>query len=115
VAEINLSCLTTLKKNEIKYQPVPEFPEVKRDLAFVVSKQIVYSEIEKTLRKNSDLLFVVELFDVYQGKGIDPDKKSMAVHLVFRSNKKTLSSEEVDSEVDKLRNVLSELFSAIMR
>jgi phenylalanyl-tRNA synthetase beta chain len=115
VVEINLSRLITLKKNETKYQSVPEFPEVKRDLAFVVSKQTVYSDIEKTLRKNSDLLSDIELFDVYQGKGIDPDKKSVAVHLVFRSNEKTLSSEEVDGEAGKLRSVLSESFNAIIR
>jgi phenylalanyl-tRNA synthetase beta chain len=115
VAEINLSRLTTLKKNEIKYQPVPEFPEVKRDLAFVVSKSVVYSEIEKTLRNNSDLLSDIELFDVYQGKGIDPDKKSVAVHLTFRADDKTLSSEEVEGEMEKLRTVIRDDFFGIIR
>ncbi|KKT70211.1 MAG: Phenylalanine-tRNA ligase beta subunit [Candidatus Uhrbacteria bacterium GW2011_GWE2_45_35] len=115
VAELNLSRLAVFGKTEIKYLSVPEFPEVKRDLAFVVAKETIFAKLEKALRKNSKLLNEVELFDVYQGKGIDPDKKSVAVHLVFRSSEKTLSSEEVDNEVSDLRSVLSNEFNAIIR
>jgi phenylalanyl-tRNA synthetase beta chain len=81
----------------------------------VVSKSVVYSEIEKTLRNNSDLLSDIELFDVYQGKGIDPDKKSVAVHLTFRADDKTLSSEEVEGEMEKLRTVIRDDFFGIIR
>jgi len=115
VVEINLSKLSEFEPVGVKYEPVPAFPEVKRDLAFVVLAQTIYSNLEKALKKSSALLRGVELFDVYQGKGIDPDKKSLAVHFNFRSDDHTLSSEEVEKEMEKLRTVIVEQFSGIIR
>ena len=71
--------------------------------------------MEKQLRSVSELLHSIELFDVYQGKGVDPDKKSLAIHLTFRSSDRTLSSEEVDNEMSRLRDLLVGQFGAIMR
>jgi len=115
LVEINLSLLATLSAKEKKYQKIPDFPDVKRDLAFVVSNSTTYAVLEKSLLKTSKLLNKVELFDVYQGKGIDPDKKSLAVHLVFRAADRTLSSEEIEIEIQKLRTVIKNEFFAIMR
>ncbi|MFA6132264.1 MAG: phenylalanine--tRNA ligase subunit beta [Patescibacteria group bacterium] len=115
VAEINLSLLSTLVPKQNKYEKIPEFPDVKRDLAFVVSTTTAYSTLEKIFIKTSKLLHTVELFDVYQGKGIDPDKKSVAVHLTFRAADRTLSSDEVEKDMEKLVTVIKDDFSGTIR
>lgn len=115
VGEINLSFLATLAPKGKKYEKIPEFPDVKRDLAFMVANTTTYLVLEKALRRASKLLREVELFDVYQGKGIDPDKKSVAVHLTFRAADRTLSSEEVEKEMEKLTTVIKDEFSGIIR
>ncbi|MBI4714208.1 phenylalanine--tRNA ligase subunit beta [Candidatus Uhrbacteria bacterium] len=97
------------------FKPIPQFPEVKRDLAFVLDEKIEYKMIEEKLGKISTLLEQIELFDVYRGKGVDEGKKSLAIHLSFRSNERTLESKEVDNEVEKIRRVLKEEFNAILR
>ena len=97
------------------FKPIPQFPEVKRDLAFVLDERSEYETIEEKLRKISTLLERIELFDVYRGKGVEEGKKSLAIHLSFRSDERTLESKEVDQEVEKIRNVLEEEFRATMR
>jgi phenylalanyl-tRNA synthetase beta chain len=97
------------------YRPIPTYPEVKRDLAFVVGERMEYGEIERELKKSSPLLHEVELFDLYRGKGVEAGKKSMAVHLAFRSNEKTLDANEVDAEMKKLGEVITRTFDGILR
>lgn len=102
--------------NSIKsFKPIPQFPEVKRDLAFVLDEKIEYEKIEEKLKKSSPLIEVIELFDVYRGKGVEEGKKSLAIHLSFRSDERTLESKEVDEEVEKIRVVLKDEFRAILR
>ncbi|MBU1705711.1 phenylalanine--tRNA ligase subunit beta [Patescibacteria group bacterium] len=97
------------------YTPVPLYPEVKRDLAFVLDRTVEFSQIEAKLKEASGLLREVELFDTYCGSGVEAGKKSLAVHLTFRLADRTLEADEVDEEIAKLRNVLQEQFSATMR
>jgi phenylalanyl-tRNA synthetase beta chain len=96
------------------YTPIAVFPEVKRDLAFVVSERTEYGAIVERMKKNSTLLQDVELFDTYR-KGLEEGKKSVAVHLSFRHEGRTLEAQEVDSELDAIRGVLQKDFGAIMR
>jgi phenylalanyl-tRNA synthetase beta chain len=105
-----------LKCTSIKsFKPISQFPEVKRDLAFVLDERTEYETIIEKLEKTSTLLERIELFDVYRGKSVDEGKKSLAIHLSFRSNERTLESKEVDQEVEKIRYVLKEEFHAILR
>ncbi|MFH1252885.1 MAG: phenylalanine--tRNA ligase subunit beta [Candidatus Uhrbacteria bacterium] len=115
VGEINLSKLVGLSAGLKVYEKISEFPDAKRDLAFVVARNFEFVGLEKALRQSSELLREIELFDVYQGQGIDPDKKSLAIHLTFRAADRTLSSEEADTEMNKLRDLLVDQFGAIIR
>ncbi len=97
------------------YRPIPAFPESKRDLAFVVDRKIEYARVEQALREASPLLHEVALFDVYEGEGVPAGQKSLALHLVFRAADRTLSSDDVETEMRKLRDVLASRFHAMMR
>lgn len=115
VAELNVSELTLCPREEAIFTSIPSYPDAKRDVAFIVDTQTAYVDIERALRGASSLLTSVELFDVFQGLGIEAGKKSMAVHLSLRSGEKTLTSQEADSEIEKIRRVLSKDLGAIMR
>ncbi|HAU66619.1 TPA: phenylalanine--tRNA ligase subunit beta [Candidatus Uhrbacteria bacterium] len=97
------------------YKSIPSFPSVKRDLAFLVQERTQWESISQAVHQTSQLLEVFELFDVYRGKEIEEGKKSLAVHLSFRSSERTLEAAEVDEEIEKIRQVLENMFGAIMR
>jgi len=97
------------------YEPMPDYPEVKRDIAFVVDRLIEYEKIKNVLTTSSVLLKKIDLFDVYVGSGIPEGKKSMAFHLSFRDPTRTLSSEEVDVCMAKVRKAVEEEFGAVIR
>jgi len=73
------------------------------------------SDLEKAIKGASDLLEVVELFDIYVGEQVDSGKKSLAWHLAFRDQKKTLSSEDADKELAKIIKALEGEFKARVR
>ncbi|MBI5369699.1 phenylalanine--tRNA ligase subunit beta [Candidatus Uhrbacteria bacterium] len=102
----------TLSKS---YKTIPQFPSVKRDLAFVVSERVEYASVVEHLAKVSPLFESVELFDVYRGQGVEEGKKSLALHFSFRSDERTLESKEVDAELETFRTVLQNEFGAMMR
>jgi len=97
------------------YKPVPDFPAVKRDLAVVLDEKIEYAHIAEALKATSGLLHEVELFDVYQGQGVEKEKKSLAMHLSFRDQNRTLEAGEVDEEIKTLTKMLKDRFDGIIR
>ena len=93
---------------KISYKELPKFPEVKRDLALLLDKNITYSQIQKlAFATEKRLLKRVNLFDVYQGKNLGENKKSYAVSFILMDENKTLT----DVQIDKTMNNLIEVFS----
>ena len=115
IVDLDFEQLVDRFSSNKSYTPIPTFPSVKRDLAFVLAEVVEYAEIEKTLLKKGKLLTSVELFDVYRGKGVEDGKKSLAIHLNFQAQDRTLEAKEVDSELEEMRTVLQKDFSAILR
>ncbi len=113
--EVPLAKFLTHRSTHAKYVPIPLFPPAKRDLALAVDEKIEYGGLYETLLSGSPLLKDVELFDVYRGKGVDPGKKSVAMHLTFADNERTLTAEEVDAAIEALTATLKEKFGATVR
>jgi phenylalanyl-tRNA synthetase beta chain len=102
--------------NEAKfYAPIPEFPRVKRDLAFVVERHLEHAAIAAKLENADPLVASVEPFDVYEGENLGAGKKSMAYHLEFAAADRTLKAEEVDHVLEALRAKLKSDFGAEVR
>jgi phenylalanyl-tRNA synthetase beta chain len=97
------------------YAEVPQFPSVLRDLAVVVDAHVEYAAIEEALRSASVLLSHAMLFDVYRGAGLPSGKKSVAVHLEFTVPDRTLRSEEIDAEMEKIVAWLGKAVGATVR
>ncbi len=115
LVEINFSDLLPHLSIMKKYTQTPEFPAVKRDLAFVLDNTVEYSAVEAALLEVDSMIRTIELFDVYSGKGVKEDQKSLAVHLEFRLDDRTLKSEEVDAVVEGVVKMLKKEFHATIR
>lgn len=113
VMEINLDELLSKRVGKMKYKEISKFPNVKKDVAFVMKKDIPSVEVEKVIKKaGGKLLTNIEVFDVYTGENIGKDEKSVAYSLTFNDRKKTLTEEEITkifeniiANVEKLNDV----------
>ena len=83
--------------------PISRFPEVRRDIALIVNQAVTYSRLRLCVQAASDeTLINLKLFDVYQGKGIDPGSKSLALGLTFQHPSRTLTDTEVNDAVGRI-------------
>jgi phenylalanyl-tRNA synthetase beta chain len=104
-ADINWNALLSeLGDHTVKYAEISKFPEVKRDLALLLDKNIAFAEIEKiAFETERKLLKKVNLFDVYEGKNLEAGKKSYAVSFVLQDDSKTLTDNQIDGIMKKLQ------------
>ena len=108
--------LVELSNFNISYKPLPKFPTMQRDIAMIVKDDINVREIEKIIKgKGGKLLENVKLFDVYKGEQIEKGYKSVAYSILFRSNEKTLTDEEVNAPMKKILKELEEKLEAKLR
>ncbi len=114
IASIYFDKIIKYANKELKFVELPKYPAVERDLAFVVSKDILSFDIIKEI-KSVENVEKVTLFDVYEGKQIDENKKSMAYRILLRSNEKTLGEEEISIAMEKIMERLKYAFSIELR
>ena len=116
VVEMDLEALLEAKVSETKMAPISRFPNVSRDLAFVLDKDIAAGEIVKAVKKvGGGFVTNCEVFDVYQGTGIAEGKKSMAISVTYRKDDGTLTEKEVSEAEEKIKFELSRNFKAEIR
>lgn len=105
-----------LKTGHINIDDLPKFPAVRRDLSLLLNKGVTFKAIRdlafKTERK---LLKSVELFDVYEGKGMEPGQKSYAVSFVLQDASKTLNDKVIDKSMNRIQQNLEKELGAQLR
>lgn len=102
LGEIDYLSMMEQVNPHFRYQPIPEFDAVQRDLALVANEEVTCGDIVKEMRKACPRVGEIELFDVYRGDQLGEGKKSMAFTLHFVPEDKPLSAEEVDRFVKKI-------------
>lgn len=117
IAEINFSLLTEIFLNQgtVNFKELPKYPPVMRDLAFVVSREIMYNDFRKEIIGFSELIKALDLFDVYAGSKLANEEKSLAFHFTYQSEEHTLTTGEVDAIQQDLIKHLQEKFNARLR
>ncbi len=116
VAQIDLETLFESRKTKLKFAPIPKYPAVERDLAFVMNKDIEAGKLEKIIRRNGGkLLESTELFDVYEGERLGEGLKSIAYSLSFRSLEGTLNDEQINPVLDKIIAAAEKELGAALR
>ena len=104
------------KKHKVLFNELPKFPAVRRDLALLIDKSVKFSHIkELAFKMERQLLREVDLFDVYEGKGVPEGKKSYAVSFILRDDKKTLKDKQIDKTMQKLTAAFGREFGAELR
>lgn len=116
-AEVDWSLLLKAgSKAKTEFIELPKYPEVKRDLALLVNKQVKYADLERIAYKTErKLLKSVNLFDVYEGKNLPEGKKSYALSFVLRDEQATLNDKQIEGIMSKLQQSFEKEFEASLR
>ena len=115
-AELNFDVMLKLRNTEKEYRPLPKYPAVERDFAFVCEESLEVGKIAAAMKKaGGKFVESVELFDIYRGHQIGENKKSVAFSVMLRSPDHTLTDEEAESASSKIMKVLSDEFGIVLR
>ncbi len=94
----------------------PKFPEVRRDLSMLLSREVRYAELENmAYSAEPELLKDVNLFDVYEGDKIEAGKKSYALSFTLRDEESTLQEKQIESVMNKLMKLFETKLGAVIR
>lgn len=115
--EMDLTDLLSMKSGTAKASIPPKFPMVSRDLSFVIDKNVIFGDIERTLRRLDKRIESVKVFDIYviNNDVNNRNKLSMAINLHLRDESKTLVDEEVKEIMEKVIVALKTEFKAEVR
>ncbi|MEA3272363.1 MAG: phenylalanine--tRNA ligase subunit beta [Patescibacteria group bacterium] len=114
--EIDLEKIISNAKESKKFESLPLYPSVSRDLSIVVPQDVLWKDVDEIVQKfGGEFLKDIEFFDLYKGKGIEGDKKSFAFHLEFSSSERTLESNEVDEVMGEIARALEKKLKANLR
>lgn len=96
-------------------EKISKFPEVQRDLAFVVEQSLPVQQLLDAVSVESDILRSIDIFDIYRGQGIEPDQKSVALTLKLQHQERTLEDAEVESLVAQILQSAKDAVNAELR
>jgi phenylalanyl-tRNA synthetase beta chain len=114
--EINFEKMVKFAKEERKFQLLPKFPSVYRDLSIVVDEGLEAEQLrEVILNLQQPFLEEINLFDVYRGAPIIKGKKSISYRIRYQAHDRTLTDEEVNQYHEKMISHLREVFKAELR
>jgi phenylalanyl-tRNA synthetase beta chain len=117
--ELNLDALPPPKAKPTKMKPklnLPDFQPLTRDFAFVVGRDVAAGDIVKAAQGAERQLIVgVDVFDIYEGTGIDPEKKSVAIAVTLQPTEKTLTDVEIEAVSAKIVGEVSKKTGAVLR
>lgn len=110
------SLLKLVSRVKVKFQEMPKFPEVRRDLAVLIDENVVYADLCRAAQKSvKKILKQVSLFDVYRGDKIPEGKKQYAINFVLQDPEKTLTDQEVEKAMSRLLATFQNQFGAVLR
>jgi phenylalanyl-tRNA synthetase beta chain len=112
--EFNLESILTARS--VVYNDISKFPEIRRDLALLVPRELPSEEIQATILKSGgEWLRQATIFDVYLGEGVPKDKKSVAFALTLQHATRTLRDEEVVETINRIIRALQQTFGIELR
>lgn len=116
VAELSLTKIMGKQIKAIKYKESSKYPEIKKDLAFVVNKSVPSGELVNQIKKSGGrLLTNIDVFDIYTGENVKEDEKSIAYTLTFSDATRTLLEDEVNTVFHKIIDEVENKCNARLR
>jgi len=111
VAEVNLDAALAADSGQPAYRPLPRFPGISRDVSFVAKRTAAYDEIRKAVvDQNVELCRNVQFVDLYEGKGLADDERSITIRFEYRSDERTL----LESEIEAVHNSIVKLVESTL-
>ncbi len=102
-AEVYWNEVLSNYRQKVQFKDLPQFPAVRRDLALLIDSKVQFEQIQKiAYQTERKLLKQVNVFDVYEGKGIPEGKKSYAVSFLLQDEQKTLNDAQIDAVMKRL-------------
>jgi phenylalanyl-tRNA synthetase beta chain len=103
-ADFNWNLILKLISNKIKFQDIPKYPEVRRDLSLLLDRNVTFDSLYAVASQTEkSLLKEISLFDVYEGKNLPEGKKSYALSFHIQDTTKTLTDDQIDKIMNKLK------------
>jgi phenylalanyl-tRNA synthetase beta chain len=116
IAELDLDALRRVRADEPRFQPMSRFPSVTRDVAFLLPREVPAAEAGRVIQEAAgEEVESVSLFDAFEGKPLPAGKRNLAYSLVFRRADRTLTDEEADASMERIRAALREKLGAQIR
>ncbi|MDP3269027.1 MAG: phenylalanine--tRNA ligase subunit beta [Legionella sp.] len=113
--ELNLNALSN--KSAPRYKTISKYPQIRRDLSFLVDISVNAEQIEQAVRNSiaEDWLKSFDVFDVYTGKGIPEGKKSLAIAMTLQNDSRTLVDAEINLVISAIIKTLENEFAILLR
>lgn len=113
--ELNLEVLFSYQVP--RYKAISKYPQIRRDLSFLIDEEISIMEIEKVIRGviKENWLKSFHVFDVYRGEGVPEGKKSLAIAMILQDESRTLVDTEINSLINAIISALENKFLIMLR
>lgn len=116
IFELDLDAIISAVKETVpRFKHLAQFPEVRRDLAFIVNEKVSFDELQKIIKSavQQNIFKGSEIFDVYQGEHVDAGYKSLAFRIKMQDENATLTDEIIDKQMQTIREKLLKAYSDI--
>ena len=116
LAELDLDQLLGRRGTAKAFKPLPAFPPIRRDVAMIVPEATTHEAVLQTVKRaKPSNLESVDLFDVFRGKNVPPEHKSMAYAFTYRNPERTLTDAEVNAAHNQIVEALKQQLQATVR
>ncbi|KPU42119.1 phenylalanine--tRNA ligase beta subunit [Oxobacter pfennigii] len=116
ICELDYDMILANCELERKFKSLPKYPAVERDMALLIPDEVMVGQIEEIVKaKGGELVESIKLFDVYKGKQIPENKKSVAYSITYRSENKTLTDDEVNKVHDQIIKTIEQKLGGQLR
>ena len=114
--EIDLDALISIiKEHTVRFKKLSQYPEVRRDLAFVINEDVTFDDIQRVIKGavQQNIFKGSEVFDVYQGENIEKGFKSLAFRIKMQDENATLTDEVIERQMSNVRAKLQKTYAEI--
>lgn len=116
IFKVDLDALIAIvKETTPRFKHLPQYPEVRRDLAFVINEDVSYDDIQRVIKGGvqQNIFKGSEVFDVYHGENIEKGYKSLAFRIYMQDENATLTDEVIDRQMQNVREKLQKAYADI--
>lgn len=104
-----------VKESVPRFKHIPQYPEVRRDIAFIINDEVSFDDIQKVIKSSvkQNIFKGSEIFDIYQGEHVEDGFKSVAFRIKMQDENATLTDEIIEQQMTSVREKLQKTYAQI--